>query len=319
MHVLAYKLEFSALSLAVPLANTTVGGSAEDSTPQPMSYAKLFSSITESSLWSEPHTVRLLFISMLAKADSTGFVEAALPGLARISNLTMDETEQALKVLESDDPHSKDLGVNPDNGGKRVIKVPGGWMVLNYEMYRNRKDETERREWMRKYMAQYRKDLKDGKHDVNNVNSSKPQLAQAEAETETETETEGEAEANTHTDQKACALSQKKEFGETVNCDWIWGELCKAYRRPSTKRINYCQEYALAEVSRRPEAKEELKQILLYRETMTDKRYFPQSIDQVLQRWDELLDRSRNQSGRTGPKTIPEKELERAINRAKNL
>ncbi len=142
-----------------------------------MSYAKLFSSITESSLWSEPKEVRLLFVSMLARADATGFMEASLPGLARLANLTLDETAAAITVLESPDPHSK----NQANEGRRLVKVDGGWCLINYEAYRERRSEEERRQYMREYMRQYR-----GKQNVNPVKRGKPPLAQAEAEAEAE-------------------------------------------------------------------------------------------------------------------------------------
>lgn len=132
-----------------------------------MSYAKLFSSITESSLWCEPKEVRLLFVSMLARADATGFVEAALPGLAKLSNLSLSEVEIAVKVLSSADVHSK----NKADEGRRIIEVPGGWMLLNYEDYRNRQGEQDRRDYMRKYMQKYRSKL--SKQNVSTVNASK--------------------------------------------------------------------------------------------------------------------------------------------------
>ena len=87
-----------------------------------MGYAKLFSTITESSLWSESIEVRVLFVSMLAKADAIGFVEAAVPGLARMANLSVNSVNNALTVLESPDPNSK----NPANEGRRIAKVDGG-------------------------------------------------------------------------------------------------------------------------------------------------------------------------------------------------
>lgn len=151
-------------------------------------YAKLFSSITESSLWSEPKEVRLLFVTMLAKADQTGFVEASVPGLARVANLTVEETVTALSALQNPDPFSK----NPDNEGRRIAVVPRGFMLLNYEEYRSRRNVAERQEYMRKYMREYRK------QPVNTVNTCKPPLdvvsrgepplAHTEADTETEAE-----------------------------------------------------------------------------------------------------------------------------------
>lgn len=117
-----------------------------------MAYAKLFSTITESSLWSASKDARLLFLSMLAKADQVGFVEAALPGLARMANLTLPETEAALAELMAPDPYSK----SSDCDGRRVVKAPRGWCLVNYEAYRDRRDEDQRRDYMRKYMRDYR-------------------------------------------------------------------------------------------------------------------------------------------------------------------
>lgn len=117
-----------------------------------MAYAKLFSTITESSLWSASKDARLLFLSMLARADQVGFVEAALPGLARLANLTLAETEAALAELMAPDPHSK----STDCDGARVVKAPRGWMLVNYETYRDRRDDDERRNYMRNYMREYR-------------------------------------------------------------------------------------------------------------------------------------------------------------------
>ena len=143
-------------------------------------FAKLFSSITESSLWSEPKETRLLFVTLLAKADETGFVEASIPGIARVANLTLEETKQALECLQSPDEYSK----NPENEGRRVAVVPGGFVLLNYQDYRSRRNAEERREYMRNYMKDYR-----AKRALADVNASKPPLAQTETETETETET----------------------------------------------------------------------------------------------------------------------------------
>lgn len=180
-------------------------------------FAKLFSSITESSLWSEPKEVRLLFVTMLAKADQTGFVEASIPGLARVANLTVEETEAGLECLQSPDTYSK----NPDNEGRRVLTVPGGFVLLNYEDYRSRRSTEERREYMREYMKDYRKqNVNNRKQSVSKVNRGKPPLSQAETETETETISTNEASASvavaTHPQwQEAIRDSFDATFGAT--------------------------------------------------------------------------------------------------------
>lgn len=162
-----------------------------------MGYAKLFSSITESSLWSEPKEVRLLFVSMLARADSIGFIESSVTGLARLANLSIQETEKSLEALSGPDPYSK----NPANEGRRIVKVPGGWCLVNYEEYRDRRDDRDRRDYMREYMRRYREKLA-----VNNDANGKAQNAypvsekrlckpQAEAEAKAQ-QAEADAEAS---------------------------------------------------------------------------------------------------------------------------
>jgi hypothetical protein len=59
--------------------------------------------------------------------------------------------------------------------------VPGGWVIFNYEEYRSRRGEEERRDYMRDYMREYRR-----KQNVNSVNPGKASLAQAVAEAEAE-------------------------------------------------------------------------------------------------------------------------------------
>jgi hypothetical protein len=157
-------------------------------------FAKLFSSITESSLWSASKEARLLFVSMLARCDSVGFIEASIPGLARMANLTREEVESALLELEAPDVDSK----SQISAGRRVVKVHSGWCLTNYEAYRARRSEEERREYMRRYMSDYRK--VNGKH----CKQCKPMLAQAEAEGEGEGEGEGEADKKQHTALRAC-------------------------------------------------------------------------------------------------------------------
>ena len=188
-----------------------------------MAFAKLFSNITESSLWSEPKEVRLLFVTMLAKADAAGFIEASLPGLARTANLSIEETESALEVLSSPDPYSK----NPEHDGRRVVAVPGGWALLNYETYRNRRSDEERREYLREYMRDYRSrkqsvnknvyDVNTCKHSLTGVNHSKPALTQAEAEAEAEAEKDVGRSPASECTAEAVPTSQKAK--RVVLCD----------------------------------------------------------------------------------------------------
>lgn len=117
-----------------------------------MKYTMLCASITESSLWDEAKETRILFVAMLARSDWNGVLHAALPGLARLANLTRTETEGALEILESPDPDSRDKAFD----GRRVKKIEGGWQILNKEKYRA-KFTGNRQQYMREYMKDYRK------------------------------------------------------------------------------------------------------------------------------------------------------------------
>ena len=95
-------------------------------------FVKIFGSILDSSIWAEDIATKILWITMLAMADEHGFVNAAKSGLARRAGITPEQCEKALTVLEGPDPESK----SQEYEGRRIEKVDGGWVLLNYEKYR---------------------------------------------------------------------------------------------------------------------------------------------------------------------------------------
>jgi hypothetical protein len=105
-------------------------------------YAKLFGSILFSTIWGESKDVKILWVTMMAMADQDGMVEAAVPGLAAASRLTVAECRAAVAVLEAPDPDSK----NPDHEGRRIEKRDGGWLLLNYAAYRDKLTLAHKRE-----------------------------------------------------------------------------------------------------------------------------------------------------------------------------
>lgn len=115
-------------------------------------YTKLFSSITESTVWAEPLATRVVWITMLAMADRHGRVWAAVPGLANRARVTIDETEAALARFMAPDRYSR----TPDNEGRRIEPIDGGWRLLNHAKYREMRDEEERREYKRAWDREHR-------------------------------------------------------------------------------------------------------------------------------------------------------------------
>jgi hypothetical protein len=102
---------------------------------------------------------------MLAMADETGFVPCSLPGLMRSANIPQEAFIKALKTLESPDEFSR----TNDYDGRRVEKIEGGWIILNYIKYREREDRDKHREYMRKWREN--KDCESQKLTVNHSES----------------------------------------------------------------------------------------------------------------------------------------------------
>lgn len=98
-------------------------------------YTKLHARILTSSIWNEPNHVRILFITLLALADSNGRFEGSPAGLAALARLTVDEAVDALRVLEGPDQHSSD-----GTTGERLMRLsPGSWEIINHRHYRDKK------------------------------------------------------------------------------------------------------------------------------------------------------------------------------------
>jgi hypothetical protein len=90
------------------------------------------------------------------------------------------------------------------------------------------------------------------------------------------------------------------------------------YRRPKGRVFrDYAEEHALAELSRRPEVREELAELETFRERMPvkDRRFFPQSMHGLLTRWQEILDRARMYEPNPTEKSYNEKELDAFLKR----
>lgn len=116
-----------------------------------MPFTKLDSSILDSSIWDEPDATRIVFITMLAMADATGYVGASVSGLAHRARVSVENTRKALATLLGPDPGSRDGG-----GGERIEEVDRGWQVINHQEFRARRDPDARRERERVRKEKYR-------------------------------------------------------------------------------------------------------------------------------------------------------------------
>lgn len=107
-----------------------------------MAYVKLFESILASTIWAEPTDTRIVWVTMLAMADRDGNVQASVPGLAHFARVSEEACKEALASFMRPDKNSR----TKTNEGRRIVEVDGGWLVLNYEEYRDRLDYEEKKE-----------------------------------------------------------------------------------------------------------------------------------------------------------------------------
>lgn len=110
------------------LLHVTDGASDED-----MGFTKLHTTILDSSIWGEPHHVRIVWVTMLAMAGADGVVKASLGGLARRAVVSRDECQDAIDRFIGPDPDSRD-----GTSGERIEVVPDGWLLLNHAKYRDK-------------------------------------------------------------------------------------------------------------------------------------------------------------------------------------
>lgn len=116
-----------------------------------MHFAKLFSTILDSSVWTLDDHTRLVWITLLAMADHNGEVHAAIPGVARRAAVPLDACERAIQTLMDPDPYSR----TPDHDGRRLEAIPGGWRLINHGKYKrlmsSESAKARKREWWREH------------------------------------------------------------------------------------------------------------------------------------------------------------------------
>lgn len=117
-------------------------------------YNKLFTKILDSSVWLEDNATRIVWLTLLAAMDEEGMCQfASVRNLAYRARVTDDEATNAVDRLEGPDGDSSD----PDNEGRRIERVPGGWIVLNAPKYRDLVTREVIKEKTRLRVAEHRK------------------------------------------------------------------------------------------------------------------------------------------------------------------
>src|SRR5260221_10546801 len=103
-------------------------------------YVKIFGSILNSSIWCADTVTKIVWFTLLVLADGEGFVWGAVPGIARQAGVEPEACRRALDYLSAPDPDSR----TPDEEGRRIVPVAGGWRIVNARKYREMQTNGQR-------------------------------------------------------------------------------------------------------------------------------------------------------------------------------
>ncbi len=117
-----------------------------------MAFTKVHQSILQSSLWCEDSDTKVVWITLLALADKHGEVAGSIPGLARTAGVPLERCQAAIAKFLSPDPFSR----TPDNEGRRLEAIDGGWALVNYAKYRHEASKEDAKERNAKRQQRHR-------------------------------------------------------------------------------------------------------------------------------------------------------------------
>lgn len=156
-------------------------------------YGKIFASMYDGTLTTVgPWEALVTFQQFIILADVEGNVDMTLEAISRRTTIPVDILSTGVTALLLPDRESR----SPDHDGRRLIPLSDtrawGWKIVNYQHYRSIRNAEDRREYMRNYQANRRKQCQPGVNtckqsqpDVNTCKQNKP-IAEAEAEVEVE-------------------------------------------------------------------------------------------------------------------------------------
>lgn len=120
-------------------------------------YNKLFTKILDSSIWLAPDPHRIVWITLIAAMDEEGYAQfASVANLAHRARVSLEDAQSAVTAFESADPHDP----TQEHEGRRIERVPGGWLVLNAAKYRDIVTREESKRANRERVARHRQRIR---------------------------------------------------------------------------------------------------------------------------------------------------------------
>jgi len=121
-------------------------------------YSPIFSLIVDSSIWAEDDSTCKVWITLLALKDADHIVRLSAFQIGRKANKSEQEVLDALYVLSQPDKKR----IEPQEfDGRRIKKVPEGWLILNGEKYKRMAIKEAIKAKNRRSIAAYRARAKE--------------------------------------------------------------------------------------------------------------------------------------------------------------
>ena len=171
-------------------------------------FTKLFSDIIHSTIWREDNKTRIVWVTMLAMADSRGEVHASVPGLADAARVDLDDCVEALDKLKAPDEWSR----SKEYEGRRVEEIDGGWLLLNHARYKKKLSDDDKKEQNRIRQKRHREKQKASRVTSRNVTQRN---AMSRMSRHTYTDTYTDTDTDTEVVPKEEAVGKKETNGIT--------------------------------------------------------------------------------------------------------
>lgn len=109
-------------------------------------YGKIFETIYDGTLYGQWEAL-VTFQQLIVLADKNGIVDMTTPALAARTSIPLDIITKGIEVLENSDPYSRTEG----SDGRRLDRLddhrPWGWIIINYQVYRDLQSKLEKSEY----------------------------------------------------------------------------------------------------------------------------------------------------------------------------
>ena len=149
-------------------------------------YGKIFESIYDGTL-AEDWRALITFQQFIVLSDADGIVDMTPQSISRRTGIPIEHIKAGIEILEREDIYSR----TADEKGKRIERIDGhrpwGWHIVNHKKYKLMRTAEDRREYMKNYMNDYRK--QKSLQEFTEVNSKQELTQLADTDTDTDTDT----------------------------------------------------------------------------------------------------------------------------------